>query len=202
MSVNVGTKLFTLPSVYNISILSQNATPQVHILTCFNNTSTKQLEFLITTLYSSNESEWPIQAVVMRRLPYWDCGFESRRGRGCLTVVNVVCENRGLCDRPFPRPEESYWQWCVVECDWAQQKTLTHKLISCSPLNLLKYALCSQSQKGPCFRIQSFAHMAMTYHFTNISILQNLVVTLKVFETYENCNIQGTSLYRRLSYFV
>jgi len=57
MSVNVGTKLFTLPSVYNISILSQNATPQVHILTCFNNTSTKQLEFLITTLYSSNESE-------------------------------------------------------------------------------------------------------------------------------------------------
>lgn len=49
---------------------------------------------------------------------------------------------------------------------------------------------------------QSFVHMAMAYHFTNISILQNLLETLKVFEAYENCNFQGTSLYSRLSYLV
>ena len=24
-------------------------------------------------------------------LTYWDCGFESRRGHGCLSVVSVVC---------------------------------------------------------------------------------------------------------------
>jgi hypothetical protein len=23
----------------------------------------------------------------------------------------------GLCDRPIPRPEESYRLWCVFECD-------------------------------------------------------------------------------------
>jgi len=42
----------------------------------------------------------------------------------------------------------------------------------------------------------------MTYHFSGISILQNLRETLKVFETYENCNFQGTSVYSRLSYLV
>jgi len=41
--------------------------------------------------------------------------------------------------------------------------------------------------------------MTMTYHFNNISILQNLLETLKMFEAYENCNFEGTSLYSRLS---
>jgi hypothetical protein len=123
-------------------------------------------------------------------------------GRGCLTLVNVVCKNGGLCERSIPHPEESNRKWWVVECDWAQQKTLTHKSISCSPLNLLKYTLCSRSKNGSCFRIQSFVHMAMTYYFTNISILQNLLETLKVFEAYENCNFQWTSLCSRLSYLV
>jgi hypothetical protein len=31
------------------------------------------------------------QSVVLRPLACWDCGFESRRGRGYLSVVNVVC---------------------------------------------------------------------------------------------------------------
>jgi hypothetical protein len=24
-------------------------------------------------------------------LAYWDCGFESRRGHGCLSLMSVVC---------------------------------------------------------------------------------------------------------------
>ena len=36
-------------------------------------------------------------------------GFDSRGRHGCLCLVNVVCcAGRGLCDRPIPRPEESY----------------------------------------------------------------------------------------------
>ena len=27
----------------------------------------------------------------LRPLAYWDCGFESRRGHGCLSLVSVVC---------------------------------------------------------------------------------------------------------------
>ena len=32
-----------------------------------------------------------VYSVVLRLLACWDCGFESRRGHGCLFVVNVVC---------------------------------------------------------------------------------------------------------------
>jgi len=34
---------------------------------------------------------WQVTCVGLRPLAYWDCGFESRRGHGCLSVVNVVC---------------------------------------------------------------------------------------------------------------
>jgi hypothetical protein len=53
---------------------------------------------------------WPIAC--------WDCGFESRQGHGCLSLVSVVClSGRGLCDGPITRPEESYRLWCVLVCD-------------------------------------------------------------------------------------
>ena len=29
--------------------------------------------------------------VDLRPLACWGCGFESRRGNGCLSVVNVMC---------------------------------------------------------------------------------------------------------------
>jgi hypothetical protein len=31
------------------------------------------------------------KGVGLRPLTCWDCGFESRRGHGCLSVVSVVC---------------------------------------------------------------------------------------------------------------
>ena len=34
-------------------------------------------------LAGQDEGSWP--------LGRWDCGFESRRGDACLSVVNVVC---------------------------------------------------------------------------------------------------------------
>jgi hypothetical protein len=30
-------------------------------------------------------------ARILRPLVYWDCGFESRLGHGCLSLVSVVC---------------------------------------------------------------------------------------------------------------
>jgi hypothetical protein len=38
------------------------------------------------------------------------------------TWMSVCCEccvlsGRGICDELITRPEESYWRWCVVECD-------------------------------------------------------------------------------------
>jgi hypothetical protein len=32
-----------------------------------------------------------VYRVGLRPLAYWDCGFESRLGHGCMSVVSVVC---------------------------------------------------------------------------------------------------------------
>ena len=32
-----------------------------------------------------------VYGVGLRPLACWDCGFESRRGYGCMSVVSVVC---------------------------------------------------------------------------------------------------------------
>jgi len=34
--------------------------------------------------------------VGLRPLAYWDCVFESRRGHGCLSIVNVACFQVGV----------------------------------------------------------------------------------------------------------
>jgi hypothetical protein len=49
----------------------------------------------------------------MGPLACWDCGFESCRGHGCLSLVNVVLSGRGLWERLITCPEESYRVWCV-----------------------------------------------------------------------------------------
>jgi len=33
----------------------------------------------------------PAIGVGLRPLAYWDCGFESHRVHGCLSLVNIVC---------------------------------------------------------------------------------------------------------------
>jgi hypothetical protein len=32
-----------------------------------------------------------VKGVGLRPLAGWECGFEFRRGHGCLSLVNVVC---------------------------------------------------------------------------------------------------------------
>ena len=48
----------------------------------------------------------------LRHLACWDCGFESRSGHGCLSLVECwVLSGRGLCDGPIIRAEDP------IECD-------------------------------------------------------------------------------------
>ena len=50
------------------------------------------------------------KAWVCDRLLAWDCGFEFRRGHGCLSLlIDVYC----LCVGLITRPEELYRVWCV-----------------------------------------------------------------------------------------
>jgi len=51
--------------------------------------------------------------VGLRPLACWDCGFESRRERGCLSVVSVVC-----CQVvPASLVQTSPTEYGVSECD-------------------------------------------------------------------------------------
>jgi hypothetical protein len=41
-----------------------------------------------------------------------------------MFVLYSVLSDRGLCDGPIPRPEESYRLWCVSECDQVKTNNL------------------------------------------------------------------------------
>jgi hypothetical protein len=70
-----------------------------------------------------------------------------------FSFVSVCVVRRGLCDRPIPRPEDSYRLWCVAECDqvkinyldtyreYVEEGRTTKQIIcsrSCSRLHKLK----------------------------------------------------------------
>ena len=40
--------------------------------------------------YPADPSDRAVQGVGVRPIACWDCGFESRRGRGCLSFVGVL----------------------------------------------------------------------------------------------------------------
>ena len=72
--------------------------------------------------YEYNVTKWTTPVVARSKACVWGqlacscCGFESRRGRGYLTLVSVVCyQVTGLCVGFIAHPEESYRVWCV-EC--------------------------------------------------------------------------------------
>ena len=48
---------------------------------------------------------------------------------GCPLWVLCVLSGRSLCDRPIPRPEESYWLWCVLVCDLVTSRMRRLKLV-------------------------------------------------------------------------
>jgi hypothetical protein len=48
-----------------------------------------------TLIIEVSRSQWP--------LAYWDCGFESRREHGCLSLVSVVC-----CQSSLRRADHSF----------------------------------------------------------------------------------------------
>jgi hypothetical protein len=57
-----------------------------------------------------------VYGVHLTPLAGWDCGFESRRGHGCLSAECCLLSVSGLCDELITRPEVSYRLWCVL-CD-------------------------------------------------------------------------------------
>ena len=53
----------------------------------------------------------------LRLLAYWDCGFESRWGRGCLSLVRVVCCQIEVSASGLSLVQRSPTECYVSECD-------------------------------------------------------------------------------------
>ena len=47
----------------------------------------------------------------------WDCGFESRRRQGCLSLLNVVCCQVVVSATGRSLVQRSSTECCVPECD-------------------------------------------------------------------------------------
>jgi len=55
---------------------------------------------MLSSFYVLRKLSTSVLGVGLRPLACWDCGFESHRRHGCLSVVSVVCSTgRGLCER-------------------------------------------------------------------------------------------------------
>ena len=77
-----GSENFGLGSLHDDSVGLAGATPQF----CFVAPYRFDHRFV-----ASNPSGRTVYGVGLRPLPCWDCGFESRLGHGCLSLVSVVC---------------------------------------------------------------------------------------------------------------
>jgi hypothetical protein len=105
--------------------------------------------------------QWPSGPnEALQPIACWDCGFESHRGHGCLSVVSVVClSGRSLCDGLITRPEESYrlrtcnWMWLgkphLEDC-WATIKKIsvsfTHSSVTMETIKRANRGVTSQSR--------------------------------------------------------
>ena len=74
------------------------------------------LVYTLMYKFGVNTSSRAVWGVSLRPLACWDCGFESRRGNGCLSVVCHKMSAGRLCVGPITRPEESH-RFYLTESD-------------------------------------------------------------------------------------
>jgi hypothetical protein len=79
---------------------------------------------------ASSRSQWPRglrrRSAAERLLGSW---VRISPGAWMFFSCTVfMLSDRGLYDRPIPRPEESYRLWCVLECDQVKNQNPLHLL--------------------------------------------------------------------------
>ena len=104
----------------------------------------------------------------LRPLPGWDCGFESRRLQGCLSLVCVAhFTGRGLCATGWiPRPEEFYRLWSyatrTISLKISRRKDQNTKFWNIFTALLGHFApICKSTQFCPYSNSQLFAPISM-----------------------------------------
>jgi len=64
------------------------------------------------TIVPVDPSGSEVEGLCLHSIACWDCEFESRRGRGCLSLVSVVC-----CQVEVSATSRSLVQRSTTECD-------------------------------------------------------------------------------------
>ena len=68
---------------------------------------------------------WPIPVAARSKAwVYWDCGFESRRVHGCLSLGSVVCSQVEVSAMGWSLVQRSPTECCVSECVIAKPRTM------------------------------------------------------------------------------
>ena len=90
----------------------ENCTKKRFIFVCL-------VSFCKSNMQSFGPSGRAVWDVDLQPLGCWDCGFESRRGHGCLSVVSVVCcyVERSLRQAGHSSRGVLPGKVCDIECD-------------------------------------------------------------------------------------
>jgi len=71
-------------------------------------------------LHNTSNYNRAVKGVGLRPLAYWDCGFESHRGHGRLSVASVVCLVRYRCLRRADHSSTGVLPTVVRRCVWSR----------------------------------------------------------------------------------
>ena len=84
--------------------------------------------------FLADSSVCALKGAGLRPLSLWDCGFESCRGHGCLSVVGVV-----FCQVEVPATGRSQVQRSGTECDLSECDLETSNMRMLGQLELSTY---------------------------------------------------------------
>ena len=86
------------------------------------NVDTFRLRIKIKVTQQAHPGGRALESAGLRSLACCDCGFESRRGRECLSIVNVVCRQAEVSATGRSLIQRSPTKCVrVTECDQMQQ---------------------------------------------------------------------------------
>jgi len=74
-------------------------------------------KIIIIILSSAGPSGHAVSGVGLQALTYWDCGFETPRRHGCVSLVSIVCCQVEVSATGRSLVQRSPTECGVFECD-------------------------------------------------------------------------------------
>jgi hypothetical protein len=153
-------------------------------------------EYTFVIQRTAGPSGRAVYCVVLRPLVCLDCGFESHRGHGCLSVVKVVCcQVEVSASGLITRPEESCRLWCVVVCDletsWIRRPWPTGGAVAPKEIKYIAYHLW--------YKIRM---KCMNFFFVNFVVFKSYSTILKHTHTHTHTHKHTQNTVQNIQYVI